>query len=230
MKKLIQKSKPKIVAVRKPGRPPQSPKPAQRTTEEEPTKEHDSEFEEEEQEEDEDQDEEDDMQDETQNPGSSNQQSDSDKGEGHKSVRGPGHGNGGKFNASSTGHVGKPGGGDQESGGGGDEEKTYILGYGNTEAAKLAGEYYPREQVWQTLLDEAHAQEVYETEDYDRRIKTLQEDQEKISEVMQGKYDPDKLREDAKKINESRTDPEKVKEQAKAIQELRKKLYPQPHE
>lgn len=236
MKKLLKKDKPRLVAAKaRPKKKTATPK-QRRAQYEEPVKEKESEFEEEEQEEDDDdsdEDEEEDMPDETQNPSSTDQQGDSDKGQGHKSVRGPGHGNGGKFDAGSTGHVGKPGGGDQQSGGGGDEEKVYVLGYGNTAAgmktAKLYGEYYPREEVWQTLLDEAHAQEVYETEDYDRRIGVMQETQQKIDEVIVGTYDPDKLREDAKKINEARTDPEQVKEQSKKIQELRKKLYPQPH-
>lgn len=134
---------------------------------------------------------------------------------------------GGPYHTGASGN--DRGSGDGGDGGGGDEEeKTYVLGYGEA-VTKLAAEYYPREEVWKTLVEEARAQEVYETEDYDRRIGVLQEDQDKVEKAMQGTYDPDKLREDAKKINESRTDPDQVKQQAQKIQELRKKLYPQPH-
>lgn len=109
-------------------------------------------------------------------------------------------------------------------GGGADEdEKTQVLGH--MAPAVIAPELLPREEVRQILLNEAKANEQYEDEAYDARIKPQQDNAKKAEEAM--KYDPDKLREDAKKLNEAAADPKQAEAQAKAIQELRKKKFPQ---
>jgi hypothetical protein len=116
--------------------------------------------------------------------------------------------------------------GEQQQTSGGGDEKEIVLGH-MTET-KVDFHLLPREKVREILVAEADAQEKYEDQDYDRRAKATEENAKKAEEAMATHYDPDKLREDAKKLNETKTDPNKAAQQAKEIQELRKKLYPQP--
>lgn len=132
---------------------------------------------------------------------------------------------GGPYHTGASGNDRGSGNGGAGGDGGGDEDqKTYVLGYGEA-ATKLKFESYPREEVWKTLVEEARAQEVYETEDYDRRVQVNQENEEKMEQVMQGKYDPDAIRETAKKLNEQRTNPDEVKKQSEELQKMRTQMY-----